>query len=176
LLEVPAGGGITNVVATGSGSIDLTDLTGFTGTGSIGAGITPTQPLFIIGSPSGSFAYYEFISGPTSFGSGSGAGASTTSGEQVGINCCDDLGGPALGVDLFYSSGSPISNAATYDNATFTSLGVTPGTYVWTWGTGAHADSFTLQIGPVANIPEPASLPLLAVGLAGLGLVLRRRV
>ena len=55
-----------------------------------------------------------------------------------------------------------------YDNATFASLGVTPGTYEWTWGTGTDADSFTLT--EIGAVPEPASPPLLAMYLAGLGL------
>jgi hypothetical protein len=50
-----------------------------------------------------------------------------------------------------------------------------PGTDEWTWGTGAHADSFTLEVGPVAPVSEPASLSLLVMGLAGLGIVLRTR-
>jgi len=75
---------------------------------------------------------------------------------------------------LGYVSGNPLSDTSTYNNATFASLGVTPGTYVWTWGTGTHADSFTLQIGPAA-VPEPASLTVLALGLAGLGMALRTR-
>jgi hypothetical protein len=54
-----------------------------------------------------------------------------------------------------------------YAGATFASLGVTPGTYVWAWGSAATADSLTLQIGPAA-VPEPVSLSLLAVGVAGL--------
>ena len=32
----------------------------------------------------------------------------------------------------------------TFNNATFASLGVTPGTYVWTWGTGLANQNFTL--------------------------------
>jgi hypothetical protein len=71
-------------------------------------------------------------------------------------------------------SGHSLSDTMAFPVQTFASLGVTPGTYTWTWGTGANADSLTLQIGP-ATIPEPASLTLLAMGLAGLGMVLRTR-
>jgi hypothetical protein len=48
-------------------------------------------------------------------------------------------------------------------------LGVTPGTYVWTWGSDAD-QSFTLEIGPVAT-PLPAALPLFACGLGALAFI-----
>jgi hypothetical protein len=35
-----------------------------------------------------------------------------------------------------YVSGSALSDNAAYDSQTFNSLGVTPGTYEWTWGSG----------------------------------------
>jgi hypothetical protein len=70
--------------------------------------------------------------------------------------------------DLFvpegYVSGTALSDTATYDSQTFSSLGVTPGTYKWTWGSAATADSFTLDV----VVPAPLighGLPvLLAVG------------
>ena len=61
-----------------------------------------------------------------------------------------------------YVSGNPLSDTSTYLNQTFSSLQVTPGTYVWTWGTGED-QNFTLIIGAAA-IPEPASLKLLGGG------------
>jgi hypothetical protein len=60
----------------------------------------------------------------------------------------------------------------TFNNATLTTLGVTPGTYVWTWGTGAN-QNFTLQIGP-AGVPDTGST-LSLLSLASLGLVALRR-
>jgi putative SOS response-associated peptidase YedK len=46
----------------------------------------------------------------------------------------------------------------TWDNATFASLGVTPGTYVWTWGTDAD-QSFTRphHCPPLSRCSPPAS-------------------
>ena len=83
----------------------------------------------------------------------------------------DTVGIWGSGIQLFipagYVSGNPLSDSATWDNATFSSLGATPGTYIWNWGSGATADSFTLNIGAVA-VPSPSigrGLPvLLAVG------------
>jgi hypothetical protein len=50
----------------------------------------------------------------------------------------------------------------TFNNATFASLGVTPGAYIWTWGIGAN-QNFTLQIGPATVPDSPVGLPLIAV-------------
>jgi len=52
------------------------------------------------------------------------------------------------------------------------SLGVTPGTYTWTWGTGVHADSFTINAG--VGVPDAGSTVSL-LGFALLGLAALRR-
>src|SRR5262249_37969983 len=44
-----------------------------------------------------------------------------------------------------YVSGAALSDSMTFNNATLATLGVTPGTYVWTWGTRAN-QNFTLKI------------------------------
>ena len=66
-----------------------------------------------------------------------------------------------------YVSGSPLSDTATYDSQTFSSLGATPGTYEWTWGTGPN-QNFTLVIGAAA-VPEPSTWAMMLLGFAGLG-------
>ena len=108
---------------------------------------------------------YGPVTGPSSFGSGGGFYASSSSGDWVGI---DQYFFPKLVVPVGYVSGSSLSTTATWDNASFASLGLTPGTYEWNWGSGADADSLTLQIGPIDPVPEPSSFLLLGVGLAGL--------
>jgi PEP-CTERM motif len=67
-----------------------------------------------------------------------------------------------------YVSGSPLSETSTYLGATFASLGVTPGQYVYTWGSGDHADSFTINIG-ASPVPEPSTWAMMLIGFAGLG-------
>jgi len=65
----------------------------------------------------------------------------------------------------------------TFRNATFDSLGATPGTYEWTWGTGAN-QNFTVQIGgPPPKVPDHGStVGLLLLGLAALITVSRLRL
>jgi hypothetical protein len=70
-----------------------------------------------------------------------------------------------------YLSGNALSDSSTYNNATFATLGVTPGTYEWTWGTGAN-QNFTLRIGP--TVPDAGSTVSL-LGCALLGLAALRR-
>ena len=51
------------------------------------------------------------------------------------------------------------------DDATYDTLGLMPGTYVATWGSGSDAHNFTLDILPApgtTEVPEPSSLMLLA--------------
>ena len=74
---------------------------------------------------------------------------------------------PELILPAGYVSGNTLSDGATWNSASFSSLGATPGIYVWKWGSGAHADSFTLDIG--SAIPEPSTWALMALGFAGLG-------
>jgi hypothetical protein len=149
-----------NVVADGSGTLDVTDLS-FLTSQSFGAQILPTLGEIFTGPASSTpnDQYHGVITGPASFGSGSGSLATSGAGDLVGIGgLVSDLLVPAD-----YTSGTSLSDMSTYDNATFASLGVTPGTYEWTWGSGAHADSFTLDAVPAPLIGH--GLPvLLAVG------------
>jgi hypothetical protein len=145
-----------NVVATGSGAIDLTGLTSF-GSPFASPELFPAHGIIGTG-PSGTIDFYSGLSGPFSFGPGDAAFPSSTSGDSVFL---EDFG---LDVDVpqGYVSGTSLSSSATFDSATLASLGVTPGTHTWTWNSGAN--SFVLQV-PVAPTPEPSSLLLMGTGL-----------
>jgi hypothetical protein len=148
----------SNVVATGSGTLDLTDLTFFFNA-SPNLGMNPSFGTLIIGSPA-SASFFSTITGPANFGTGDSTLASSESGDFVSLQSITET----IGVSTDYVSGSILSSSATWDGQTFGTLGVTPGTYEWTWGSGADADSFTL----FAGVPVPAPLiglpTLLAVG------------
>ena len=148
----------SNVVATGSGAIDLTGLT-FDFTSATVAGIFPSMGFISVGPTTvPSTDQYSGITGPTSFGIGAFENASNGSGDLVGIFGS----GSALIVPQGYVSGSPLSDSATYAG-TFGSIGVTPGTYVWTWGTGQD-QKFTLDV----VVPEGSTLGLLFLGMIAL--------
>jgi hypothetical protein len=166
----------SDVVATGSGTIDLASLSfSFTGT-ALGL-INPIGGTIVTGPASvESIDIYTGVTGPTSFGSGGmggSIGASSGGGDMVGINGAQDI----LAVPPGYASNSALLDNSTYAGQTFTSLGVTPGTYEWTWGTGTpDADSFTLIIGAVPAPLIGRGLPvLLAVGGALFGAKLLER-
>jgi hypothetical protein len=143
----------SDVVATGSGQIDLTGLS-FVGVGfATVALITPAGPNVVVETGPASLTnddvYTGAVSGPTSFGNGttpifanSGSGDLVVFNERVPYDPSPNL---SVLVPQHYVSDTALSNTSTWDNATFASLGVRPGTYVWTWGTGAD-QSFTLQI------------------------------
>ena len=132
----------SDVIMSGSGSLNLTGLS--EGSVQSGWGINGTLGTWVIG-PSASFFGRKYFGNvlttyPNSFGSGYTSPTSFSGdafGVQVGSINRDIV------VPIGYTSGSPLSGTATFANKTITSMGLTPGTYVYSWGT----DSITLQIG-----------------------------
>jgi hypothetical protein len=155
----------SNVVATGSGAIDLTGLTFEVTTTESGGFVCPSLGTIFTGTTSlADVDEYIGISS-TTFGSGVGTFADSGSGDRVGIS-------GALFVPHGYMSGAALSSSMTFNNATFASLGVTPSTFVWTWGSGPN-QNFTLII-EGAGVPDGGSTVSL-LGCALLGLAALRR-
>jgi len=153
----------SNVVATGSGAFDLSGLT-FLNQGLGSPYMAASQGLIQTGSAASTDVYTGFT-GPTSFGSGGNVFASTSSGDFVTI--VGSSTPKMMMVPQGYVSGHSLSDSMTFNNATFASLGVTPGTYVWSWGTGTN-QNFTLVI-PAARVPDSGSpLGLFFLSLVGL--------
>jgi hypothetical protein len=155
-----------DVVATGSGTVDLAGLT-FSFSSSVGdaaavggavGGVAMGPAVYILDD------IYTGVSGPTSFGAGPIIFATSGSGDTFGVNGTFAV----VGVPLGYVSGTPLLATDTYSGQTLSSLGLTPGTYTFTFGTGDHADSIVVNIG-IAAVPEPSTLAgaaLIAVALA----------
>jgi hypothetical protein len=158
----------SDVVVTGSGTIDSTDLLPSTPLGA-GGNIDPSSASVLAGPISGNLSLREWqgINGPTSFGNGPGAVATSGSGDLFGVAGLSGY----LYLPGNYSSGVSLSATDTYSSSTISGLGLTPGTYVYTWGTGADADSLTVQIG----VPEPSTWAMMILGFLGLGWMTYRR-
>ena len=164
-----------NVVATGSGALDLTGL-GFIGPGVFPeTGLGAAQAIILTGPAVAGVpvdAYLASFTGPANFGTGLFVAAGSGNGDWVGIDLTGVLsdGHSELLVPRGYLSGSPLSDTATYFSHNFSILGVTPGTYEWTWGSGAN-QNFTLVIGGGSTVPEPSTWVMLLLGFAGLGIM-----
>jgi len=154
-----------NVVASGSGEIDLAGLDPLT-TGAISAnGIIWPDVAYILVGPSGAVAEFTGASGPASMGAGGIALGATPVGNEFGVSGHVYSFGPVIYVPEGYMSDTPLSGSSTFDNQTFKSLGLTPGKYIYTWGSGDDADSLTVLVG----VPGPPIWAMMLTGFAGLG-------
>jgi hypothetical protein len=156
-----------DVVAAGAGVFDITDLTFNGGAGSGSAAVAPSRAAVSIGSAADS-GLYGALSGPLSLGSGRfPTFASSESGDRFGIGFADELD---LVLPSDYVSGAALLGSARFDDQTIASLGFDPGTYVYTWGSGDHADSLTIKIGGAGTVPELSTWAMMGLGFAALGL------
>ncbi|HJP99782.1 MAG TPA: hypothetical protein VJ862_14575 [Rhodanobacteraceae bacterium] len=167
LVEFAQPGYTPYIQAYAGGAFDLSGLTLVRDYGPLtGPNIDTVEPIHGIvdtGLASSYFALYTGPSGPASFGNGYGTSSTYGSGDMVDFDASND-GPPTLILPQGYVSGTNITSGASWDYVTFADLGVRPGTYTWTWGTGAE-QSFTLET--FGHVPEPAAL-----GIFGLGVLL----
>jgi hypothetical protein len=156
ITAVESGGDVVLTSAAG-GSLNLTELT-FDGQNNRGAAIFASVGLVAIGANALTDDYSGAISGPSNFGAGGFFGAPpSVSGPYLGIQ-------NGLNVPAGYLSGSILDvSSAVWASQTFATLGMTPGTYVWT----LPSDTVTLNI--VSTVPIPAAAWLFgsAIGLLG---------
>lgn len=139
-----------DVVFEGSGSLNLTAATLDSTTSSQVGALIPNS-IFQIGDFFG--AETQFYLNPTNFSGPSTIGPGTTftrssagTGDLTGVTFG---GSPNLSVPNGYTFGDELSGSMTIVGHTFSTLGLSPGVYEWTWGSGATADSFTLHVGAV---------------------------
>jgi hypothetical protein len=141
----------SDVVATGSGILDTT-LLAINVNPTFAPGLVQPNAAAINTGPTGftsnAALLGNLVSGPTNFGSGGQTLASSGSGDTVGFALL-----PPGQFSLFVPQNcqnrgtcGPLSDTSTYPNASCASLGITPGTYTWTWGSGAD-QNFTVQVG-----------------------------
>jgi hypothetical protein len=154
-----------DVIVTGGGTLNLTGLGG-SSPASIPGLLWPDLAIAAVGPPTAhpidQYDTITNVTGPSSFGSGSEDIPASGSGQTFGFEFFSTP--PPTEIFLWvpsgYKSGATLSGSSTYANATFSSLGLTPGTYQWTWGSGDTAGSVTLQIG----VPEPSTAILALSG------------
>jgi hypothetical protein len=149
-----------NVVMSGSGVIDYTDLFQFVNLQAIDSYVYPGSRQILIGSDSNvsELNRYDPISGitftsPVSFGSGPQIFGDTSTGSPFGVG-----GNSFILLPSTYTSGSFMTGSTIYNGKTISSLGLTPGSYDWTWGSGSTFYKFTLEIvAPPTPTPTPTT-------------------
>lgn len=156
-----------DVVAIGSGTLNIIELSKIEGTGIVEPYLSPHTPAINIGAPSlieTDLDIYRGVNrGPLDFGAYGSSVASFGTGDFFSFDSFD------IQLIKGYTSGSMLSSTATWSNDSFVTLGLTPGSYTWSWGSGSNADFIQLNI--ITAVPEPSAAIL--VGLSALALSCR---
>jgi len=139
----------SDVVATATGTVNTAGLSvggGSTNNASFVKGtgfINPSDGGFGIGNTPATLDGYTGITHHV-FSTGSVVTASIDSGDYIAIS--QEAVGDTLRVPTGYVSGTVLNSSATWLSKTIADLGLIPGTYVFSWGSGGDADSLTLFI------------------------------
>ncbi len=159
-----------NVVFAGGGTFNLAGLV-FLGGGAGLPVIDPANSVVVVGGGPVAANDYAGILPPGAFGMGGLTYADLAFGDLFGIAPNDSLFVPSG-----YISGALLDGSATFTGANFASLGLDPGTYTWSWGHGATADSFILNIVAPSSVPESGSTAVaMLLGLAAIAFFGRYR-
>ena len=136
----------SNVVVTGNGSANLTGLTKVVNASQAYASLRADAGFLILAPDTNpwNFDDYTGMTGPSTFGPGSGGTVFANTSTGNGLFGIYTVNTPRkLYLPVGYTSGTSLSGTSTYNSKTLASLGLTAGTYTWTWAT----DSLTVEIG-----------------------------
>lgn len=165
----------SDVVATMSGTYDVSALT-FVGNDLVGIGVYPELSIINFGPDSANNLdfFFGLTSAPANFGSG---GANRADSFSVGTDAFSLSFDPTAGAHLVGvapgTTSGTVSGSMTFENASFSTLGLTEGIFDWAW----ESDTARVVIGDdtIAPVPLPAGVTLLGLALAGLGAAARRK-
>jgi hypothetical protein len=141
-----------DVIGTSSGSINLAALSGPLSTLHdsgvvIGTAVEAGASIIIVG-PSFTADLWSGVVPPAIFSTGDWI-ADSFDGGSVYVGAAMTTSRNGIYVPPGYVSGTPVDGTSTWSGHTFATLGLIPGTYVFTWGSDVTADSLTINISNV---------------------------